>query len=996
MQPPFHPAGKSASAREAGGPFPPGAPSVDLVFIVPHTHWDREWYLPFEQFRMRLVDTVDRLLEWMAADPAYERFTLDGQSIVVEDYLAVRPEREPALAELVRQGRLAVGPWYVLPDEFLVSGEALVRNLLIGRRKAGRLGPVMPVGYLPDSFGHIGQLPQILARFGLPAVVLSRGVGDEGEYLGSEFWWEAPDGSCVLVLHQVFGYCNLAALGYRRPSDLLEGRPADPGLAVARIRREVARLQPYTRCGVAVLYNGCDHQPPSRDLPALIARVREALPQWTIRWATPAEVVVEVTRRARPLGVHRGELRGSRYAPLIPGVLSTRLYLKQANEAAQRSLECGAEPWSAVAWALGADDPRPWLDRAWEELLRTHPHDSICGCSVDAVHREMLPRFDRSRQVAQEITRRSMEFLAHRVDTAALPEGLPLLVFNSLGWPRTEVARVAADVPARWARAPQVVDAAGRPVPVQVLRRTTEVLVREGLPADAAARLWWLSHEVELAWGVRFCDFRLARDVLVVEAAAPELSPPDVLERVAEAAARRRPRQVRVERTQVEVAFLAEDVPAVGYRAYALRPGRGRPARPTEAADLRGRTMRNRWVEVEVLPNGALRMVHRGTGARYSVHLLEDAGDAGDEYDFSPLGEPPLTTGRLRGRVTPLRAGPVLATVRVDLPLRLPAGLTADRRKRMARRVACPVSVEVSLTAGSPQVECALSIDNAACDHRLRALFPSGLRASHYVADTAFGVVERPVGVPVRPQWAQPPQPTAPHQSWVDVSDGRRGLAVLARGLPEHEVREGPGGLTVALTLLRCVGWLSRDDLRTRRGHAGPGYETPEAQCLGRQHASYAVLPHAGSWEDADLVRRALAWRVPLVVLPHHRHPGRLPPSCSFLTADGAVLSAVKPADAAEAVVVRVYNASPQARVATIRPGFPHTGVTRVSLAEEGADGLPSEDGRVSVELRPFQIATVALALGRPPQVPGSDRTGAARENSGSGDPPRAGEVVRR
>ena len=156
------------------------------VFILPHTHWDREWYLPFERFRMRLVRTVDQLLTIMRTDPTYERFTLDGQSIILDDYFAIRPHQEQTLRALVAQRRLAVGPWYVLPDEFLVSGEALIRNLMIGRHKATRFGPPVDVGYLPDSFGHIAQLPQILRGFGITSAMLSRGVGDEGETLGSE------------------------------------------------------------------------------------------------------------------------------------------------------------------------------------------------------------------------------------------------------------------------------------------------------------------------------------------------------------------------------------------------------------------------------------------------------------------------------------------------------------------------------------------------------------------------------------------------------------------------------------------------------------------------------------------------------------------------------------------------------------------------------------------------------------------------------------------
>src|SRR5512140_1403397 len=138
-----------------------------VYHIVSHSHWDREWYKSFEQFRSMLVNMVDDLLDLLARDPAYVCFTLDGQTIVLDDYLAVRPEREPELRRLVREGRLMIGPWYVLPDEFLVSGEATVRNLLTGTHRARDFGAEMKVGYIPDSFGHIAMMPAVLRGFGI-------------------------------------------------------------------------------------------------------------------------------------------------------------------------------------------------------------------------------------------------------------------------------------------------------------------------------------------------------------------------------------------------------------------------------------------------------------------------------------------------------------------------------------------------------------------------------------------------------------------------------------------------------------------------------------------------------------------------------------------------------------------------------------------------------------------------------------------------------------
>ena len=178
--------------------------------VVSHTHWDREWYQPFQEYRLRLVQLIDRLLDLLDGEPAYRCFTLDGQTILLEDYLEVRPYRREKLQDYVQQGRLQIGPWYILPDEFLVSPEATIRNLILGDRVARQFGPKMQVGYIPDSFGHVSQLPQILRGFGLDTAVTWRGIGPAP----NEFRWIGADGTDVLAIHLRGGYGNAAFLPY--------------------------------------------------------------------------------------------------------------------------------------------------------------------------------------------------------------------------------------------------------------------------------------------------------------------------------------------------------------------------------------------------------------------------------------------------------------------------------------------------------------------------------------------------------------------------------------------------------------------------------------------------------------------------------------------------------------------------------------------------------------------------------------------------------------
>src|SRR5437763_8024826 len=198
-----------------------------LIFhLIPHTHWDREWYLPRAAFQARLVPALDDLLERLQADPSYRSCLLDGQTVLVADYLSACPEQEAEIRTLVKSGRLQIGPWYVLADELIPSGEALIRNLLLGAADAERLGGRLDVLYSPDAFGHPAVLPSLAREFGIKFGVLWRGLGRGGG--GGEpgqdhdlYKWSGPDGRDILVWHlPPQGYeigVALPGAGARRP-----------------------------------------------------------------------------------------------------------------------------------------------------------------------------------------------------------------------------------------------------------------------------------------------------------------------------------------------------------------------------------------------------------------------------------------------------------------------------------------------------------------------------------------------------------------------------------------------------------------------------------------------------------------------------------------------------------------------------------------------------------------------------------------------------------
>ncbi|HEV3377777.1 MAG TPA: glycoside hydrolase family 38 C-terminal domain-containing protein [Thermoleophilaceae bacterium] len=857
---------------------------------MPHTHWDREWYLPLEDFRIRLAQVVDELIETLEARPEH-RFTLDGQAIVLEDYLEIRPEMEGRLRALLASGRVETGPSYVLPDEFLVGGESLVRNLLHGRAVCARYGATpATVGYLPDSFGHPAQLPQLLRGFGLGTFVFSRGLGDERERVGARFRWRAPDGSEVLALPQPVDYAAAASLGRSQRSD-----EADPARNAADRIEHVLRAEAPMLAdqGFRDLFlgNGFDHAALQADLPDVLAALRELKPGVEVRLALLSEYARAMAAADGDLPAFEGELLGGARMNVLRGVNSTRMYLKQHNERCEREL---ASAGTLCALALltrpGFRHPRGELRLAWRELLRNHPHDSICGCSVDEVHADMGQRF----RTALQIARRVADMALHALGGS---------------WPAgdNELEPHLLEGAYRWAYRPSP----GGPVRTDAL--TGEASFVNTLP------------------------FRRRR---LVALELPAGAAPSGAQVEADSCGRRAWFGLDLDgfsATTVSLGDLPRE-PAEGDARPAHDPPRETAEGGVRAVDER--TIENRHLRVTAARDGTLTVLDRASGVGVEgLHRLEDVADRGDSYTFCALeGDRPLTPRTARARVT--AAGAVVAELELSYELELPAALAPGRRERSGDTVPCPVVTRVRLAAGSERVELTTTVANRASDHRLRVRFPCPGPVETVRAEGHFGVTRRPARAVWSGSWFEPPHDTS--HTLGAVAAG--GLVVLGKGLPEYEATE-EGEL--ALTLLRCVGWLSREDLSTRRGAAGPQLAVPGAQCHGDHVFEYAV--ELGEPSDAELLRRSQDYRFDFV----QGAPGvELESPLDAIEGD-LVFSALKAAEDGDGVILRVFDAGDAARGHSEGPRLPPRS-RRCRLDES-----PLDEARTS--LRPGEIATYKL-----------------------------------
>ncbi len=838
------------------------------AFIVPHTHWDREWYEPLSVFRLRLVDVIDQVLE-LLNDPAYRRFTLDGQAIILEDYLDFRPEREAELKQRVQEGRLRIGPWYVLADEFLVSPEALIRNLQLGRATCERFGPPLPVAYTPDSFGHISQLPLLAKGFGLESIVFERGLGDEGERLGSEFRWVAADGKTeVFAAHLIGTYSGAAALGHVS-WELTD--PYDSRRAIGHLRAalygvqgdEVADLPEWFRASLErvegglvahatgdalVLLNGSDHLFPQPNLPEIVADANRAFPNIEFIQADVEEYVNAARSSAGQLESYQGEFRGSRYQHILAGVLSARLYLKQANEAAETLLESYAEPLSALSWLAGGSYPQAFLTHTWKLLLQNHPHDSICGCSIDDVHREMMTRYEAVQQFGADICRRAFLTLSgvrpDNIQEVNERDRASLAAFNPLPFARQAVVEQQLELPVGSSENLAVLDQDGRSLPLQV-----ETMLEN----------------------------------------APGFS--------------------EQQQESVRLRVLAT-LPPLGIANLRLVQQAGPPASAGVYVrqDAGGFLIENSAVQLTVNAAGNAVLLDRRSGEQYDLNLtFEDQADAGDEYDFSPLAnDQPLFFSQPDAAARITQSGPVAATVQLSYRLALPEQLEADRLTRTGEATV-PLTLELTVTGESPLLGLRVTFDNTALDHRLRLRVSTGVRAETIWADGHFDVLERPLQPTGGEEWFQVPPGSNHQRRFVAVSDGARGLALLNRGLPEYEAHPAASGVDVAVTLVRSVGWLSRNDLLSRPQGAGPALPTPEAQCLGMHVCELAIYPFASEWWNSALLQEAQAFTAAPLVFS-----GAAQDTSGLLELSGPLqVTAVKRAEDRDSLIVRVSNPAP-------------------------------------------------------------------------------------
>lgn len=588
-----------------------------ILHIIPHSHWDREWYLPFEKHRVRLVELFDALIETMEKDPDYTYYHMDGQYVVIDDYLEIKPHMRDRLMKLIRDGRIHVGPWYVLQDEYLTSGEANVRNMLYGLRLCRAIGAApVETGYFPDSFGNISQAPQIVRGFGFDNAIFGRGINDVGSdnqiikqsgMTTSELIWRGADGSEVIAV--------LFANWYHNAMEL----PTEEEALRNRLTHIVASTSRFALTPHLLGMNGCDHQPVQTDLQAAIKLANTVQDEVEVKQSNFKDYVDAIRPYKDTFPVYEGEMNGQLATGSFPliSTSSSHVDIKQKNQATQHLLERITEPVSLISMLNGGEYKQDLLLYAWKKLMQNHPHDSICSCSCDEIYEEMKTRFAKAAACGEELRDRALDHLVATVKTDGI-DGDAAIVVLSLE-PNKSVLTVKANVD------------------LDLTDDTPAIAIFDENGREIPAKTRYIHNQF---------TYTLPKDRF------------------------RQPRYVN--RFEVEMQVESH---GIGYRTFTVK--KQAPTVKT-AVSYTDTSMENEFLSVSFNQNGTVDVTDKRSGRTYAgQNLFEDTRDVGDLYNYwQAKGDVAVTTANAKAEISLHEVTPWSVTFKASVPMAIDADIT--------------------------------------------------------------------------------------------------------------------------------------------------------------------------------------------------------------------------------------------------------------------------------------------------------------------------------
>lgn len=857
------------------------------IHVVPHSHWDREWYFTTSRSKVYLMKDLADVLDVLETKPSFKTWMLDGQASLLDDYLAWRPQDAERIKRLVGEGRLIIGPWYTQTDQMIISGESIVRNLYYGMRRCEELGPYMNVGYMPDSFGQAGNMPQVYRQAGIEDTLFWRGVSnDDADMLN--YTWRGDDGSTVFATQMPTGYY----IGGNVPEDPVENDSWWHQQVLDKIAPRHVTENVYFPCGF-------DQAPVRANLPELVAARAERDPENTYCMSSlPAYIEATkaaIERDGIELEEVSGELLNAKHMRIHRSIWSSRSDLKALNTKVQNYVVNILEPLLTLSHSLGNDYPHGAVEHIWKLLFENAAHDSVGSCIADMVNEDVYLRYKQASDIATSLVELHGRLIATSIDAGDAP--MTFTVFNTYPKARAGVIIKKMYLPGGDF---SIVDEAGKPVAFTVLESRD------------------------------LTDYVLSQTIRL-NPSAPIYLPKQVLE--------------------VTLALEAREIPAMGYAQYRMvlegSTASAFEALPREAA------LENEFYAISVNADGSLRVEDKATGTVYDHQaVLEENGDDGDSFNYSPPRQDLVICSDSFAPEVSIEGSDIYQRATVSFRMRVPASL--EERAAGACSTELPVSLAVGLRRGSRVIDVDVHVDNTVGSHRLCILFDAQVATSVNYADQQFGPIRRDnvhardmalyeaslaaaegkhveddPSLPANwrqnmDSWQEPSISIEPTQSYVALTDGTRGLAVLPLGVREYEI-VGEEKNQIRLTIFRSYGFMGRENLLYRPGRASGErtMETPAAQLLKPMDFQLGFCTFTGSvdaggvaelarcydgglelYEYAAFLNGRLIFSEPEVV-------GTRAATASLFELQGtAIVSAVKAAEDSDApgMIIRLFN----------------------------------------------------------------------------------------
>lgn len=871
---------------------------VKKIDVVSNTHWDREFRFSFEKTRHNLLVMLDTTLDILESDKAYHSFTMDGHSIMIDDYLEMRPERREQVERLIGEGRLIIGPYYTLPEEFTISHEALIRNLMKGRETVEKYGGKVPsVAYTPSSWGQTGQLPQILGDFGIKYMMFYRGISHHEA--PAEYIWKAPDGSEVLAsrfalycrynwyyqVHRAVSRNRVWSKDYKwgefdeapfRRADGFVGPSINYDLKAPTANYKKDNLKKaildmleeekgHFTTPVFLGMNGHDisvgfprESEVIKDAKELFKGEIEIEHTNLEGFWKDAEKYLDKDKMTVLTGERRSYLKEGKWTYLFPGTISARTYLKQADFNAYTALCYVAEPLNAFA----GNDSKRYLARGWQYLMSNHSHDANGGCAPDCVCKDMEYRYRKAQDIAEIVSEDAMAHIAKNLS----PEGqeqdiVQLAVYNTLPYKRDVIVPLDIEVPETLGKGIEIDG-----VKLQLISSEKSSIFMDNI------------------WEV-----------------------PTILDSY-----------------HHRVYAKIENVPAMGYKVYEIK---GNPHKMQKKDGIaHGNTLENSKIKAVVNPNGTLNVFYKETGKEYKgLNFYTSQGEVGNAWKHeSPEFDRKYSTVGINHKIYVTESGELSGSIVTECEFEVPESCEKNPSDIYTK---IPIKTTYTLDENADYIKVKVELVNNAKDHWLRVNFPTGIETSYSYSDSHFDIVKRDIEVPDSTGWVEQAFGMQPLRTFAAVTDGKDGFAVMPKGLFEYEVFEDS---TVALTLLRaCRIKLAVSEEKVTE------LEDEGVQCPGARTYEYAI--NFGKGEIAELPNKSAEIFAPVKCAVCGRGKGNLPLENSLLSIDNknVHVTAVKQAEDGNGIIVRFYNPTAETQKVAIKAD----GKVYKCKMDESADG---------------------------------------------------------